>query len=230
MHAAVLYLTDTADATLDSHLDGGLPAADTEATQYLDGKRIHHGTLAGEITEPTTQVIVGDGAIVTESEERFTETATGFYADLSAGWAGVASSDAGSILGRYLVSEASITPEPAALRLDSWVEHYGSREDADVWSVSFANEDEAAARFHDAARNGRVPTQGVSAFGFSYQWDGRPMRGMLAASGYVALYSDVPVETFAAWVGEEIHPYLELEGDEQTELGDSEAESGGEAA
>lgn len=220
MHAAVLFLCDTDDeASLGSDLGSGLPAAETEATQYLDGATIHHGTLAGEYTTSDSQVIVTDDGIASEQGERFGEVAAQYYADLSKGWAGVETSKAASVLGRYLVSEASITPQPAVVRLDSWVGDYGRRDDADVWSVSHAGEDEAAARFHDAARMSSVPSSGVSAFGFAYQWDGRPMRGMLAASGYVALYSDVPVETFAKWVAEEIRPYLELPEDEQAELG-----------
>ncbi|WP_435065923.1 hypothetical protein [Halobaculum sp. EA56] len=233
MHAAILrVLTGDPDVEeLPNHLEGGLPAASFERTDFLDGATIHHGRLAGRRTTTDQEVIVGEDAIFTEPVERDREVVTDCYVDLGASWCGYDTSDGEQLLTDYLLQTAGVIPEPTEIHLDAWIEEYGRRDDASVWATSYSQSkddgyprDRAGADFHADATMDGVPTEGVSAFGFSYKWNGGWIRGMLAASGYVAVYSDMHVEEFGRWVREEIRPYLTIAGDEpvtQSELSDA---------
>lgn len=226
MHAAILSkLTgDPNTETLESRLGNGLPAAAVEATEYLDGRTIHHGELAGEITEDTEVPFVSDTGIHTETERRSRQVTAEFYADLENEWAGVDTSDGDPLLESYLAGEAGVMREDARLRLAGWVRSFEQRDDASTWGISFSQstedghpEDRAGARYHSEAEVHMIP-EGVSALGFAYRWNGTWVRGMIAESGYVAVYKDWHVEEFAKWVAEEVEPYLEYDRDEQQEL------------
>jgi len=233
MHAAILrVLTGDPDTdTLSNHLEGGLPAASFERTNFLDGATIHEGRLAGRLDTNETEVIVGEDAIFTETVEGRKEVVTDCYVDLGASWCGFDTSDGEKLITDYLLQTAGVIPEPTEIHLDAWVEEYGRRDDASVWATSYSQStddgypsDRAGADFHADATMDGVPAEGVSAFGFTYKWNGGWIRGMLAASGYVAVYSDMHVEEFAKWVREEIRPYLTIVGDEpvtQSELAET---------
>lgn len=226
MHAAILSkLTgDPSTETLESHLENGVPAAEVERTDYLDGRTIHNGTLAGHVTTEEPSPIVTSDGIYTEPEATTRMVVTDFYADLEGGWAGVDTSDGEELLASYLAGQAAVMREDAAINLGGWVEAYERRDGSDVWGLSFSQSiddgfatDRAGARYHDDAEIHMIP-QGVSAVGFQYHWNNSPARGMIAESGYVAVYDDWPVDRFARWVAEEIEPYLEYDRDEQQTL------------
>lgn len=226
MHAAILSkLTNEPDDTnLQSHLGNELPAVEVEATEYLDGRTIHHGTLAGEVGTETDVPFVSDEGIYTEPGRKTWKITAQFYADLEAGWAGVNTGDGEDLLGSYLAGEAGVMREDAVIRLDAWAEEFERKNDADTWGVSFSqdvesgfSEDRAGAYYHSEADVNMMP-KGVSALGFSYRWDGRLVRGMIAESGYVAVYKDWDVDMFARWVADEVEPYLEYDRDEQQTL------------
>lgn len=229
MHAALMQtLTGDADGTLDSHLGDGLPAAAVERTDYLDGRTIHHGTLAGRLTDEVDEVIVHGDSITTERVESTTQVATDFYADLDAGWAGVDSSDGVDLLEDYLRNEIVVAPEPTVLRLDAWAERLERIDGAAVWGLAYSqsvddgyDRDRAAAKYHGDAGTHALPSAGASVVGFEYPWNGTVARGTITASGYVAIYRDWPVDTFARWVSDEVADYLEIDTDatEQSELG-----------
>lgn len=224
MHAALLHtLTGDPDGPLDSSLGSGLPAADVESTAYLDGQTIYDGTLAGEIAEETEVPVVTGDAITTTREERTRRVATTFYADLDTGWAGVDSGDGIPLLESYLRS-AGARVEDTECRLDAWAERLETDDEADVWGVVHSHsienghrEDAAAARYH-AEVGSSLPTTGKTVVGFEYPWSGALARGVVTASGYVAIYRDWPTEQFAKWVSEEIAEYLQIETDDQQSL------------
>jgi len=54
--------------------------------------------------------------------------------------------------------------------------------------------------------------------GFEYRWDGAPVRGVMAESGYVAIYDGLEdVAPLGRWMREEVLPYASRP--EQQELG-----------
>jgi hypothetical protein len=233
MQAAILSLL-TGDPNVDelpSKMDGEWPAYDVEATHYLDGRTVHHGTLAQHVTTEAEEPIVGEEFITTERREVRERVVTDFYADLESGWGGVTTSTGMDVLAEYLMQTAGVVPEDTRLDLDQWVEDYAAREDAEIWAAAYSHdaeesgwsEDRAQASFHADASLDALPADGVSAIGFQYQWDGTYTEGLAAQSGYVAVYSNAfTTDTFARWVASEIQPYLHHADDAQATLGDTE--------
>jgi hypothetical protein len=232
MHAAILYLLDgePATETLPSDTDGGLPAATADRDDYLDGRTIHSGTLAGHVYEETTVPLVYDGGITTEREERRRETVVDYYADLDTGWAGITSSDGGALLEDYLRS-VGVVPQPAVLDLDAFAERLERTDDATVTGSVYSQSideghqrDASRASWHeDAPGVYGLPTEGNRLLAVSYWWDGLRVEAALAASGYVAVYSEWAESTFARWVADEIEPLLSPEEKAQQTLGGDDA-------
>lgn len=227
MHAALLSLL-TGDPNvdqLDSELDSGLPAVSLMHEQYLDGRTITHGRLAAHYTEDVDKPVVTESGISTETEEVTRSAVAEVFVDLEAGWCGTSSSTGEQLLADYLISRAGVAPEPTTVDLTAWATNYRARDDASVWGLSYsdadpddpeAKADHAGAQYHYDARMSDLDPDTVSLIGFSYDWDGRGIRGVLSRSGYAAVYSDwVDVATYARWVADEIQPYLRV-GDTPT--------------
>ena len=236
MYAAILHAVaggDVADgnATLDSDLDRR-PYADLSATEYLDGHTVYDGTLAGYVpTEQPkfyTDADTEHPSLHVETDEAEVPITTDVVADLEAGWAGVDAGDGADLLETILLGQLSAIPERTELDLpaiaetlpdDAIVEGVVTSEDADE-----DDRDAAAALWHDEApKRHSIPTQGLSQLSIRYRWDGYPIHGTLAASGYVAIYSDITIEAFARWVTEVVWPNSVHEDGTvggQTELGD----------
>lgn len=231
MHAAILQVltgdSDTDD--LPSDLGGGLPAADISRTAYLDGRHIHHGTLAGRVKTTDRVPLVTDETITTEQVTGHEQVLTDVIIDLGGGWAGASTGAGGEVLEGYLSSEAGVIPEPASIDIDAWVERLERRDDAHVWGVSYSQsiedghrEDRAGAQSHEDVKTHSMPVEGKSSVGFRYRWDGIRVEGMIAASGYVAVYNDWPAETYARFIAEEVVEKLSVEVDAQQALPDDE--------
>jgi len=215
------------DVELETDTSKRMPALVVDRTEYLDGATIYHGTAAGrvETTEPSVYVDQGNDRISTEREDVRQEVATDFYADFDAGWVGVDTSD-GEFAYDILGPAAGAVVERAVLDVDRFAENYERRDDAEVWQIGHSHSDSAEVAYHETASITSAPVHGLSQLGFEYWWDGQQVvRGTLAASGYVAVYSNMSVDAFGRWVRDEILPYASLPEDEQTELTDSQDES-----
>lgn len=226
MQSAILkLLSDTPETdTLSENLGDGLPAATAESTHYLDDRVIHHGTVAGELVDEEPVPIVGDDGIHSEPQEVTRRASAEYHADLESGWAGATSGDGTRLLKSYLASEAGVLLEDADLHLEAFAD--ALPEDANVSGIVYSQSiedghgrDRAGADWHEDASRDRIPAEGVSALAVDYHWDGQVVDAMLAASGYVAAYSDWSSSVFARWVADEVEPYLEPASDDQAELG-----------
>lgn len=226
MHGAILsLLTGDPDGTLDARLGEGFPAVEVNATNYLDGRTIHHGRAAARVTERPRVPVVTPDRIVYDTEEVTRRVGCEWYADLETSWAGVDTSAGEQLVEDYLLSSVGVKPEPTTLRLDAWADRFEDRDEGDVWGVSFSqsveeghDRDRAGAYYHTEADERVVPTRGKRALGFEYVWDGQWVRGMVAASGYATCYRDWTAAEFARWIADEIHPYLEIDTDDQATL------------
>jgi hypothetical protein len=224
MHAALLYAFPDPDAVdepdeLPSDFEG-FPAADVDATRYLDGRRIFDGTLAGELELDQEVAVLGEDFITTEREGRPRRIATDVYLDPHAGWAGCDSSTGEALLIDYARSTLGQRPEPAVVDLDGFAERRADELDTQgiVYSQSIDDghhQNAAGAHWHEDASTDRIPTEGTAMLSISYMWDGIHVDGALAASGYLAIYKDWTTATFARWVAEEITPHLAIEREEE---------------
>jgi len=227
MQAAILYKLEGEPNTgeLESRMTGEFPAIDVDGTQYLDGQTLYHGEAAGRVIEDRKVPAPTKKAILEETIETTQKVQTDWYADLEDGWVGISSSD-GEFLFDWFVGTEGVVPQDALIRLDAWAEALERRDDASVWAVSYSQSEEdghdsnrAGAQYHDDVATHNMPVEGKSAVGFTYDWNGGYVRGMVAASGYVAVYNVTQADVFARWVGEEILPYLVIDrGDDQKSL------------
>ena len=206
------------DLELETETDGHSRGIVVNETQYLDGITIYHGTAAGTITVQDTDVMIADDAIFTEPVEKNTTVATEYLADFNAGFVGIDSSD-GEFLWDTLTAMSGVEILRAEFNLDKFAEEYERRDDASVWQIGYKHDEEnVGVRYHEDAQ---LRTDGVTQLGFSYLWDGRPVRGTVAASGYVAVYSSMNVEEFGRWLRDELLPYAALPENDQQELTDT---------
>jgi hypothetical protein len=210
------------EVALETDTSQNIPAIVVEETRYLDGVSIYHGTAAGRVKTSRSHVYVDsdNDRISTECEEIMREVATDFYADFNAGWVGVDTSD-GDFLWQMLGPLAGAVIQRAELNLDRFAENYERRDDAECWQIGHSLDDSAGVAYHDEASIQTAPVHGLSQLGFEYWWDGQVVRGTVAASGYVAVYSNMSVEEFGRWIRDEILPYAALPEDDQQELTDT---------
>lgn len=198
-------------------------ALDANATEYLDGEVVYHGTATDTVERQGESVSIteeddGSVTIFSETEPVYDEVTVDFTADLGAGFVSVSSSD-GTFLWDAIGARAGVPIERAELDLDAFREAYERRDDASVWQVGWSGEDTAGAEFHNAATLAGAPAHGLTQLGFNYKWDGYPVRGTMAASGYVAVYAGPTApEAFARWVRDEVLEFGEIPADEQDEL------------
>ncbi|WP_049985731.1 hypothetical protein [Halobellus rufus] len=239
MHAAILHdlggdptAGPDSDGTLTSELERR-PYADVEATEYLDGRTVYSGTLAGYILdeEPNfyTDADPENRSLTVETDETERPVVTEFVADLETGWTGVDACDGAKLLETVLLDQVSCVPQRTELDLsgivdtlptDAIVEGVVTSEDEDE-----DGRDAAAALWGDEAPRsaGGIPESGLSQIAIRYRWDGHRIHATVSASGYVALYSEVGTDVFARWVSDVIWPHSvhgSGEADAQTELTD----------
>lgn len=224
MHAAILYLLEGEPKTgeLESDLSHSLPAFDVDGTNYLDGQTLYHGEAAGRVHEETRIPVPTEKAILEEKKEITRTVGTDFYVDLEGGWAGISTSD-GEFVFDWLRAREGVTANETLIRLDDWADELVQREKASVWAVSYSqsedegdDSDRAGSQYHDDVESDSMPATGKSALGFSYRWRGDYVRGMIAASGYVAAYNISLEEVFAKWVADEVLPFVERDlGDDE---------------
>lgn len=202
------------------------PAIDADSTVYLDDRRIFHGDAADRIEVETETVYLGQHSITTEQEKR-TETAYGeWFADFDAGWIGVSNGDM-EWLFDYLSVKHGVEVREGFVDLDGFAEYVSDHPTASAWQTGrkrTLDEDEESESvqidYHDSARIEEARRGDNVQLGFTYRWDGSYVRGTITASGYVAMYKDMPESTFARWMADEVVPFLCTEGeiDHQADL------------
>jgi hypothetical protein len=204
------------DAIDDPDLQGSdAVGIDAETQTYLDGAAIAHGHAATTQEIEMEAIDYGHDWVETFQEPTTEQVATEFFADLGAGFVTVDKSD-GEFLFDYLGVRNGTHIERAAFDVDRFRRDLADREKADCWHVAADTDDAVRMDYHDAAR---FDADGEAAqVGFAYLWDGRPMRGVMAASGYAAIFHDHGGAVVGKWVREELLPYAHAPTDEQAEL------------
>jgi hypothetical protein len=188
---------------------------DAETQTYLDGAAIAHGRAATTVETETTQVDYGPTWVETEQVPTEQRRTTEFLADLGAGFVTVDKS-AGDFLFEYLGVRNGTHIERAAFDVDRFRRDLAGQESAECWHVAADTDVAVSLDYHDAAA---FDADGEAAqVGFAYLWDGRPMRGVMARSGYAAIFHDHSAAVVGKWVREELLPYAHAPEDEQAEL------------
>jgi hypothetical protein len=225
MHQCILALADAQPAgdPIQSRWDNR-PVIDAERTDLLDGETIHHGEAVVETTTEEQEITVlrDDEHISTAPVETTAGVHTEWVADLDAepAWVATDTADADR-LWSLLGIEQDTHFERAELDVDGFASDYQTRDNAHVWHATNERVDESVSlAYHgDAAIDGRALTKML---GFEYRWDGAPVRGVMAESGYVAIYDGLEdVAALGRWMREEVLPYASRP--EQQELGGGEA-------
>ena len=223
MHQCILTLARDPPAgdPIQSRYEGR-PAIDAERTELLDGETIYHGDAAVEATAETREIHVSphEERITTERAETVEEVYTEWVADLDADPAWLAT-DTGRADGLWtlLGIEQETLFERAELDVDGFAGDYQARDHAQVWHATNQRVDESVSlAYHaDAEIDGQAFT---TMLGFEYKWDGAPVRGVMADSGYVAVYDGLgDAAALGRWMRDEVLPWASLPEDSQQELG-----------
>ena len=189
---------------------------DAETQTYLDGKEVVHGQAATELEREHEMIDYGRDYVETHQEPQRERVATEFFADLDAGFVAVDKGD-GDFLFDYLGVRNGTTIDRCRFDVDAFRSDLAAREKAECWHVAADSGDAVSMDYHNAAR---FDAEGEAAqVGFAYLFDGHPLRGVMAASGYAAVFHDEPAPVVGRWVREELFEYAALPEDEQRELG-----------
>ena len=217
MHAALLALVNGEPERMPIETDlRGFPAIQAESTAYLDGKEIYHGTAANSVEQTVQNVYVDGDRITTTEEKTRSKVACEWYADLEAGFIGVDSSD-GQWLFQHLALKHGVEAFEAVVDLDSFADQIAANVEATAWQVSRkqsfdedGDSERVEIKYHDSANLAETGRGGNIQLGFTYFWNGIRVHGTVAASGYVAIYSSMTVDTFGRWMCDELVPHLEI--------------------
>ena len=234
MRATILALTrdDIADPAVESRVENATyPAIDATAYERLDGTTVYAGDAAAKITRERDAIYVTETDIIVEpGEEEYDETVVcEWIADLSAGWVGVDTSD-GDWLFEALAGAKGTLIERAEIDVDGFAAYVSDYPTADAWNVTQSRRldpdgdaEESVIAYHDAAHLADTSgSRDTTMLGFEYNWNEGYTRGVVAESGYVALYDggDRP-GTYAAFINSEILPFASLPEEYQGALGDA---------
>ena len=231
MNAGTLGLLDEpAEERLYNH-GGDVAAIDVRDTQeYLDDAAVQTGLAAAEVETRQTNVVVSGTSIDIDEYDARTMTHTEWVADVQSG---------------FVLAERTATGEPpfpwgvlwsacgervrtAEVDTTAFID---APNDPDVWFTGsdVAGHDDVQMDYHASAHLGQTADAPNIGVGFETSWQGRTMRGVVYASGYVAVYNEAvgPVQ-FARFVREEILPHAAVPEDDavtqQATLGSDEPE------
>jgi len=213
----IALLEGTADDELESKSSGFSTLDVRETLTYLDHSTVQHGRACAHVDTQHEEVFVDGTTIETETVSHPEEAYTEWVADVT---------DAGFIVTERTAGSDSAFPfdlfevatgcRLSEARLDpgAFITAQREAENApDVWfSGSKAEtEDDLDPDDVDMAY-GRDANQagGNVGVGFRTSWNGRRIKGIMYASGYLAVYSDwVDTTAFAQFVREEVLPHTE---------------------
>lgn len=217
-------LEDTADERLEPVGGDAFATLDVRETQeYLDEGIVQAGRACGRVTAETEHIYVDGTTIETEREPSRTKVYTEWVADVVDGGFVAASrtaatDDSPPFPFDLFESVCGTDVRPARLDPTAFVARQHQRDrDLKLW---FSGEKE---RTGETEPNNVAMGYGVDAnddggnvgVGFHLPWEGTVARGVLWASGYVALYRSTWDSTmFARFVREEVLPVAEIVQDE----------------
>jgi len=234
MRATILALArdDIADPTVESRIENATyPAIDATAYERLDGTTVYAGDAAAKVTRERDAIYVTEDDIIVEAgEAEFDETVVcEWIADLSAGWVGVDTSD-GDWLFDALGGAKGTLIERAEIDVDGFAAYVSDYPTADAWNVTQSRRldpdgdaEESVIAYHDAAHLADTSgSRDTTMLGFEYTWNEGYTRGVVAESGYVALFDggDRP-GTYAEFINSEILPFASLPEEYQGALSDA---------
>lgn len=223
-------LEDTVTARLKSKNGGGFTTLDVQGRdEYLDGAAVQYGRACSTVESTQEEIHVLDGEIEVESVGTKERVWTEWVADVT---------DAGFVVAERTHSENPMFPfdlfraatgetvDPARIDPGAFVRQ---QDDVDLWfSGSKAETPDTEPNDVDMGY-GRDANQagGNVGVGFETGWNGTTVRGVMYASGYVAVYNDTwgPMQ-FARFVRDAILPVAHVpdteEGTEQDTLEETE--------
>ncbi len=226
MHAASLFLTlnEAGDPTIESKMDGELPAIDAEAAHYLDGRELYFGDAADHVEEQIQKVHIDNGKITTSRENVIQRKQVEFYADVATdpGFIGVSSASDGEWLVKRIAAKTGVEAMETRVDVDEFAARIREEAEApNAWNVSRQEDygggmEETSIDYHRSA-DLEAAQGGTIGLGFEYFWDDTRVEGIVYESGYVALYSDTISEVFGAWIREEVLPHLYVPDVDDTE-------------
>jgi len=241
MRATIIALArdDIADSHIESRLENATyPAINATAYERLDGTTVYAGEAAAKIDTKREEIYVNENEIITETAEVREDVYCEWTADLDAGWLGVNRSD-GDWLFDTLGAAKGTLIHRAEIDVGGFAEYLSDYPNADAWNVTQtrsldadSDAEEATINYHDAAHLADTGgSRETTMLGFEYFWNDGYTRGVVAESGYVALFDggDRP-GTYAAFINSEILPFASLPEEYQGALGDVREETEGSEA
>jgi len=209
--------TDPPDEPLSDYRRGdGIPALEVTSTQETHGDSTpQRGTVAGRIEATDTLISVtgppDDVDIETERVDDLTTIATDWTADVTGSGVILAESIAANeelpfpfdVFGGIANSRVQRQQIDVADLHSEWNSAGGL---ADVWMASDDSQVGTQMLYHGAATNANEPTIGL---GFKRAWNGTTIKGVVYASGYVALYTARHAADGVQFVADEILPHAE---------------------
>jgi len=232
MRATILGLArdEIADPAVESHLEQSTyPAIAATAFERLDGTTVYAGEAAAKIDTEREDIYVTETGIATETVEGREDVYCEWTADLNAGWVGVNRSD-GDWLFDTLGATKGTLIHRATIDVDGFAEYLTDYPNANAWNVTQTRSldpdddaEESTIQYHDAAHLADTGgSRATTMLGFSYYWNGRHTRGVVAESGYVAVFDgcDTPGR-YAAFINSEMLPFASLPEEYQGALGDA---------
>ena len=187
---------DPADEPIETTAFGHGDALEVEEVQEdLSGLPVYHGTAAYEGIQEVDAPLVNDDGTISKTQRTIEDPRlTEWFAvpDANPGFAAIDASD-GEYTYRQLASITNGWIEPAYYDLYAFTKYLESA-NARFWQVVWSDSDEAGTWYPDADTHGdSITRRGLEnhpkQVGFRYSYNGRPVRGTIAASGYCEIYS-----------------------------------------
>lgn len=226
-------LTETADETLTSKSNGFTTLDVRETLTYLDEATVQRGRACARVESQQEEIFVDGTEIETEMVGAQSEAYTEWVADVT---------DAGFIVTERTAGEEPMFPfdlfevacqtEVARAHIDTggWAQaQQRDGNNPDIWfsgSKTVVDDDTAPDDVDMGYGRDANQSGGNIGVGFRTAWNGRRVKGIMYASGYIAVYSEWVGETaFAQFVREEVLPHAEAPETAQSILdGDDDAE------
>lgn len=223
-------LDEPADEPLSEYIhDRGFPALAVGRTQQaLDGAQVQTATAAARVNDTATDVFTGrthdtnDVYVDADTHDTTTAVTTELVCDAT---------NTGIVLAESVYGDDDTAfpfdvvwnvaeRKPVRQRVAVSDLHAAwSRDDVlgDVWMTGADSGDGARIAYHDRADDADVPTIGL---GFERPWDGTAVKGVVFASGYIALYSASSASRAVRFIADELLPYC---SDDEEGGGDGQA-------
>lgn len=231
MNAGTVGLLDPVADPLETWLRDDadqLPALVVEAAQAdLDGDAVQRGTAAGCVSDTETAVSVAPDGIDAKAIDTSREVATEWLADVTDAGYVVAESTFGS--GDYpfpfdlFTARTGSYVERAAIDVEAVSRQWRSDDRLyDTWMVGSNPDGTGTSIDYNQAALPHKATEASIGLGFEAAYQGTVAKGVVYASGYLAIWEDWPTRQFATFVEGEILPHAstpEDDDDEQTTLG-----------